>query len=210
MGYSVMMKTAFNLIRQYIEQLSDSEKISELNKLKQLLHEISPFSNEPVDCVLWLPADKIIANDYNPNVMAPTEKKLLRHSIDTDGFTQPVVVSHENNFYRIVDGFHRYQIGQKRTTQKNADFIPVSLVRKTTGEKSDRIASTIRHNRARGKHQITPMSDIVRELHYMGWDDKKISNELGMDGDEVIRLRQISGIAQLFSDEKFSESWTLK
>lgn len=205
-----MMERAFELIRQHIDALSEPEKISELNKVKQLLHEISPFCNEPVDCILWVPVEKLKANDYNPNVMAPPEKKLLKHSIDTDGFTQPVVVALENDGYRVVDGFHRYQVCLKRTPKSMSAFIPVSLVRKSTDDKSLYMASTIRHNRARGKHQITSMSDIVRELHYLGWGDEKISVELGMDSDEVMRLRQISGIAEMFSGEDFSESWTVR
>ncbi|TBL57378.1 IbrB-like domain-containing protein [Hafnia paralvei] len=204
-----MMNSVFQTIRQHITNLSDSDKISELNRIKQFLHEISPFCNEPVDCVLWIPVSQVKANDYNPNVMAPPEKKLLQYSIDTDGFTQPVVLHDEGDGYKIVDGFHRFQVSKKRTPEKMSEYIPVSFVRNKTGDKSHCIASTIRHNRARGKHQITPMSDIVRELHYLGWADEKISQELGMDSDEVIRLRQISGITEVFSGENFSEAWTV-
>lgn len=204
-----MINSVLEAIRQYTEGFNEEDKIKELNKIKLFLHQISPFRNDPVDCVLWVSVNQVSACDYNPNVMAPPEKRLLKHSVDTDGFTQPIVACTEADGYRIIDGFHRSLLCRKRKSHYISGYVPVTLVRNDVTDKSNRIASTIRHNRARGKHHITPMSDIVRELHYLGWGDEKISLELGMDRDEVLRLRQISGITEVFSDQEFSNAWTV-
>ncbi|EHR6806603.1 ParB-like nuclease domain-containing protein [Salmonella enterica] len=187
---------------------SVDEKIVVVNRLKLVLHQYGPFPQEPVDCILWVKTDLIEANDYNPNVMASSEKKLLIHSLESDGFTQPIVVYGVDGKYIVVDGFHRHLIGKK--IAKLNKYQPVACINPDNKTKSCRIAATIRHNRARGKHQIEPMSNIVRDLSRLGWDDKRISDELGMDADEVLRLKQISGIAELFKDEKFSKAWTVK
>jgi len=159
----------------------------------------------PVSRVRWVPAKKVIANDYNPNAVAPPEMKLLAISIKKDGYTQPIVVwLNENGLYEVVDGFHRYRVG---TEILKLSHLPVVIINDNRTNRGDRIASTIRHNRARGKHKISEMSEIVQELARRNWSDKKIGKELGMEQDEVLRLKQISGLAELFSDEEFSTAW---
>jgi ParB-like chromosome segregation protein Spo0J len=161
----------------------------------------------PVSFVRWIESDKIFANDYNPNKVAPIEMKLLEHSILMDGFTQPIVTwKIKENHYEVVDGFHRYIIGKKI----KLSHFPIVIVNSDRTDKNDRIASTIRHNRARGVHRIDKMSDIVVELSRRNWNDKKIAKELGMDADEVLRLKQITGLAELFADEEFSKAWETK
>lgn len=160
--------------------------------------------DHPVSFVRWVPADKVIANDYNPNKVAPPEMKLLEISIREDGFTQPIVVwINDDGFYEVVDGFHRHIIGKKL----GLTHLPVVVINQDREDKGDRIASTIRHNRARGKHQIQAMSDIIVELSRRNWSEQRIGKELGMDADEVLRLKQITGLAELFAGEEFSEAW---
>ncbi|OSD89105.1 transcriptional regulator [Salmonella enterica subsp. enterica serovar Newport] len=193
------------------QALTEEETIQTLNHLRRVLHEVSPFSQEPVDFVLWVKADEVVANDYNPNVMAPGEKKLLKQSLEKDGFTQPVVVSEEKEHYLVVDGFHRQLLGREADTGKRLKgWLPVACINPERKELASRIAATIRHNRAKGKHQITSMSDIVRDLSRQGWTNERIGTELGMDLDEVLRLKQISGLAELFQEESFSPAWTVR
>ncbi len=162
----------------------------------------------PVYGVRAVPIDKVIANTYNPNKVAPPEMRLLELSIWEDGYTQPVVTYYdeERDLYVVVDGFHRYQIlkTSKRIREREKGLLPVVVIDKPMG---DRIASTIRHNRARGSHDIDLMSDLVAELHRLGKTDTWIAKHLGMDADEVLRLKQIGGLADLFRNEEFSRSW---
>lgn len=157
----------------------------------------------PVSSVQWVPVETVHANDYNPNTVAPPEMKLLRISIESDGFTQPIVVWQTDGGYEVIDGFHRHLVGK----EMGLSHLPVVIVNQERTDKGDRIASTIRHNRARGKHQITGMSEIVQELSRRNWNNIKIGRELGMDPDEVLRLKQISGLAEMFADKEFSEAW---
>lgn len=192
-----------------ISALPETERIQALNEVKKALHEISPFKEEPVDCVLWVPADQVEANDYNPNSVAPPEMKLLETSISQDGYTQPIVAWGKNDYYEVVDGFHRNRVGKESRVvkQRVKGYLPITLINDDRQDKSDRIAATIRHNRARGKHQVGAMSDIVLELSRRNWSDEKIGRELGMEPDEVLRLKQITGLAELFADKEFSEAW---
>lgn len=192
-----------------INHLPLAEKIKIINEIKLKLHEVSPFKNEPVDCVLWVPAEQVEANDYNPNKVAPPEMKLLELSIKEDGYTQPIVVWGKNDYYEVVDGFHRNRVGKecKEIRERIHGYLPIVPINPDRQERSDRIAATIRHNRARGKHQVAAMSDIVLELSRRNWSDEKIGRELGMEPDEVLRLKQITGLAELFADSEFSEAW---
>jgi ParB-like chromosome segregation protein Spo0J len=165
--------------------------------------DLTVESNHPVSFVRWVDVDKVYANDYNPNSVAPPEMKLLEHSIASDGFTQPIVVWETEDGYEVVDGFHRHLVGKKIGMKK----LPVVIINVNRSDRGDRIASTIRHNRARGKHQVGAMSDIVQELARRNWSDNKIANELGMEPDEVLRLKQITGLAEMFADEEFSAAW---
>lgn len=162
----------------------------------------------PVYGVKAIPLEKIRANEYNPNSVAPAEMKLLYDSIKEDGYTMPVVCYYhaDDDMYEIVDGFHRYTImvTYKDIYERENGALPVSVIDKPIG---DRMASTIRHNRARGSHDVDLMSNIVAELVEMGKSEKWISKHLGMDLDEILRLKQITGIASLFKDKEFSNSW---
>jgi len=190
--------------------LDTDNKITVLNEVRQFLHEkISPFSNEPVDMVFWVKNDIVVANDYNPNSVAPPEMKLLERSIESDGYTQPIVSWPRDGVVEVIDGFHRHRVGKESeiVNKRVMGYLPVVKIKDTQEDKNDRIASTIRHNRARGKHKIDSMSEIVIELKRRNWSDSKIGKELGMDQDEVLRLVQIRGLAEMFENESFSEAW---
>jgi len=161
------------------------------------------LTQHPVSRVQWVPAELVYANDYNPNSVAPPEMKLLEISIKTDGFTQPIVTWKTEEGYEVVDGFHRHKVGKKL----RMSHLPIVVLNEENTSKEERIAATIRHNRARGKHQVKAMSDIVVELSRRNWSDERIGKELGMDPDEVLRLKQITGLAELFQDKSYSEAW---
>lgn len=157
----------------------------------------------PVMNVQMIPTEKLRANNYNPNSVAPPEMRLLRLSIEHDGYTQPIVCYYdkEEDAYIIVDGFHRFRCAVEYF---DLPAVPVVVIDKPIG---DRMASTIRHNRARGKHGIDPMVTLVASLYAEGWGDEKIAKELGMDADEVLRLKQQRGLAEMFADNDYSKSW---
>ena len=192
-----------------ISKLPLAEKIEAINQAKLALHAISPFINEPVDCVQWVKANTVEANDYNPNSVAVPELKLLALSIGEDGYTQPIVTWVDEERREVIDGFHRNKVGKenKEIAKRIYGYLPVVTANMHRTDKGDRMAATIRHNRARGKHRIDGMSEIVLELKRRNWSDKKISEQLGMDQDEVLRLSQIGGLAEMFSDKEFSEAW---
>ena len=193
-----------------IAALPLDERIDVINRIREALSAYSPFSSEPVDCVRWVKAESVTANDYNPNSVAPPEMKLLEHSITEDGYTQPIVSwLRDDNVREVVDGFHRHRVGResKTVSARIHGYLPVVTINGSREDKSDRIAATIRHNRARGKHKVDAMSDIVIELKRRNWSDEKIGRELGMDADEVLRLCQITGLAEAFADQQFSGAW---
>jgi len=198
-------------ITQSLEGLDVDRRIEAINKIKSALHEVSPFNGEPVDCVLWVKVDNVEANDYNPNQVAPPEMKLLEHSIKEDGYTQPIVAWPRNGHYEVIDGFHRNRVGKesKEVAERIQGYLPLSIINPDRADKSDRIASTIRHNRARGKHTVSGMSDIIIELKNRNWTNERIAKNLGMDQDEILRLCQITGLASLFADQEFSKSWDI-
>ena len=202
-------REAAQVLSTLIDGLPLDEKVETINALKQLLKTLSPFTDEPVDCVQWVPEDLVIANDYNPNSVAPPEMELLHTSIQEDGYTQPIVVFEHDGIYEVVDGFHRNRVGKEYDDirERIHGYLPVTVINDDRHDKADRIASTIRHNRARGKHQVEKMSDIVIDLKRRNWSDEKIARELGMDADEVLRLTQITGLAEMFADQEFSEAW---
>ncbi|EOE1184446.1 TPA: IbrB-like domain-containing protein [Proteus mirabilis] len=211
------IETIISILKEYLAKLNDEQKIEALNTIKLSLHQISPFKNEPTDCVLWIKQQQVIANDYNPNVMSPTEKRLLETSLVKDGYTQPVVVlpiqqsKNKPSQWQVVDGYHRYLLSKKNSLNKRINgYLPITILDVESHTMADQMAATIRHNRARGQHQVAAMSDIVRDLSRLGWNDQKIGDELGMSQDEVLRLKQISGLAELFSEHDFSEAWTVK
>lgn len=162
----------------------------------------------PVYNVISVPINKIKPNTYNPNTVAPPEMRLLYESIKADGYTMPIVCyySRENDVYIIVDGFHRYRVmlEYKDIYDRENGRLPVSVIDKPIDQ---RMASTIRHNRARGTHNVDLMSNIIKELHELGRTDAWISKHLGMDEDEILRLKQITGLTALFKDVKFGRAW---
>jgi len=192
-----------------LQTLPLADKVDALNTIRAVLHEISPFASEPVDYVKWVPAEEVRANDYNPNSVAPPEMELLRVSIMADGYTQPIVTNQEDARFIVVDGFHRNRVGKecKDVAVRLKGYLPIVQIRESQTEKADRIASTIRHNRARGKHKVEAMSDIVVELKKRNWSNEKIAKNLGMDQDEILRLCQISGLVEVFADQQFSRAW---
>ncbi len=162
----------------------------------------------PVYNIRPVPVDKIRANEYNPNKVAPPEMRLLYDSIKEDGYTMPIVCYYnsEDDMYEIVDGFHRYTVmlQHKDIFEREGGMLPVSVIDKPI---EDRMASTIRHNRARGSHDVDLMSNIVAELHRLGRSDAWLAKHLGMDTDEILRLKQITGLAEMFKNNDFSKSW---
>jgi hypothetical protein len=196
-------------IIEHLLSLSVADKIEAINEIREAIHELSPFKNEPVDFVKWVPSESVTANDYNPNKVAPPEMELLEVSIMNDGYTQPVVTFPHEGKIEVVDGFHRTRVSKesKIVRQRVHGYTPTVSIRKEQSGKNDRIASTIRHNRARGKHQVDAMSEIVIELKNRNWTNARISKQLGMDEEEVLRLCQISGLEHLFSDRDFSRAW---
>lgn len=162
----------------------------------------------PVYNVIAVPVDKIQANNYNPNSVAPPEMKLLYDSIKNDGYTMPIVCYYDDaqDIYIIVDGFHRYRIMLEYPDiyEREHGMLPVTVIDKSIDQ---RMASTIRHNRARGSHDVELMSNIVKDLHDLGRSDAWISRHLGMDKDEILRLKQITGLASLFKDINFGKAW---
>ena len=157
----------------------------------------------PVLNVKMVDIDKVIANDYNPNKVAPPEMQLLKHSIEEDGYTQPIVTYYDKDrdIYIVVDGFHRYRCAKEYFNLKQ---IPIVTIDK---ELENRMASTIRHNRARGSHSIELMTNIVADLVDAGMSDKWILDNIGMDAEELLRLKQLSGLASLFKDKDFTKAW---
>jgi ParB-like chromosome segregation protein Spo0J len=209
---SIQNKETVNKILELVSQLkldNNNEVISNLNDIKLALHKISPMKSEPVDCVLWVKNDTVVANDYNPNKVASPEMELLRISISEDGYTQPIVTFRTELAHEVVDGFHRHRVGKECADiqERVHGYLPIVSINSDREDKGDRIASTIRHNRARGKHQVEAMSDIVIDLRKRNWSDEKIARELGMEPDEVLRLAQITGLAEMFADKDFSEAW---
>ena len=204
---NLLQKSIAKVIEE-LKTMDTAEAVDVLNEIRAALHEASPFKGEPVDFVKWVAQETVQANDYNPNAVAPPEMELLRLSIENDGYTQPIV-AYENLIHEVVDGFHRSRCGKEYESIKARvnGFLPVVCINNSRTGKADRIASTIRHNRARGKHAVSIMSDIVVDLRKRNWTDEKISKELGMDKDEVLRLYQVSGLTEMFADKEFSQAW---
>lgn len=162
----------------------------------------------PISDVRWVPIDDVEPNDYNPNAVASKEMKLLYTSIKHDGYTQPIVTiwDEERQKYVIVDGFHRYY-----TCKNNEDIkestggcLPVVVIEKNINE---RMAATVRHNRARGAHSVSGMSSMVFQMLDNGWQDEEICNHLGMEAEEMLRLKHITGFSKLFKDVEYSKAW---
>lgn len=165
------------------------------------------FSHNPVDNVRWIPIEKIYANDYNPNAVALAEMRLLYTSIKHDGYTMPIVCFYdpEHDRYIIVDGFHRYSIMKRFRDiyEANHGHLPVAVIKKSL---NDRMASTIRHNRARGKHSVDGMGKLVTDMLTNGWPDERICAELGLEKEELVRLKHVTGYAKFFKGHTYSRA----
>lgn len=200
------------IIEQITKELENSnDKAKYIQELRNAIHLISPQTNQPVDNIVWIPIEKVYANDYNPNSVAKNEMRLLYTSIKHDGYTQPVVTVYdkENDRYVIVDGFHRYS-----TMKMNQDILdttggllPIVVINKSI---NDRMASTVRHNRARGKHSTTGMANMIFQMLENGWKDDAICSELGLEMDELIRLKHVTGFSKLFENIEYRKSWETK
>lgn len=197
----------------YIATLVDlpmDQRVDAINRIREALHHVSPFQTEPVDFVKWVKNPLVHANDYNPNSVAPPEMALLHRSIQADGYTQPIVsMPDPDGRYEVIDGFHRHRVGKECEDIQSRvhGYLPLVQIRLSQTDRNDRMAATIRHNRARGEHRVDSMADIVVELKRRFWSDEKIAKELGMEPDEVLRLTQVTGLAGLFADREFSTAW---
>lgn len=196
-----------------LDAMPITERVAALNAIRMALHRHSPFTSEPVDCVLWVKAETVAGNDYNPNTVAPPEMRLLERSIKADGYTQPIVTfpdaRDDGRQHTVIDGFHRNRVGKesREVRERLHGYLPITAVKSARHGLKDRMAATIRHNRARGVHGVLPMTDIVADLIRAGWNDSEVAKELGMDADEVLRFKQVSGLPELFKDHRYSKAW---
>ena len=199
-------------IRKYLEAAKAAGKLDEaVSGLRRVIHECSGHTDQPVDWVRWVPIEQVRANGYNPNSVATNEMRLLYVSIAADGYTQPVVCIYDktDDMYEIVDGFHRYS-----TAKLNDDIrarlggmLPVVVLDKDI---NDRMASTVRHNRARGKHSVAGMASMVFSMLEQGWDDAQICKELGLEAEELLRLKHVTGFSKLFENVEYRRAWETK
>lgn len=200
-------------IRKEIEKAfkSSGDQIGFLADLRKFLHEISPLKGQPIDHVRWVPIEMVEANDYNPNSVARVEMQLLATSILHDGYTQPIVTiwDEEKGRFVIVDGFHRYFTCKTNAEirERNHGMLPIVVIEKDI---NDRMASTVRHNRARGKHSISGMSSMVFSMLDNGWADEDICNELGMEPEELLKLKHVTGFSKLFENTEYKKAWKTK
>lgn len=203
------MKEELKKIINYLQGLELGDKVEAINEIREAIHNESPFKTEPTDFIRWVKKEDVHANTYNPNSVAPTEMDLLKLSIEADGYTQPIVTMKSDQGREVIDGFHRHLVGKTYDPiQKRVHgYLPVVTINSDRESLEDRMAATVRHNRARGKHKVEAMSDIVMHLKKRKWSDSKIAKHLGMDEDEVLRLRQITGLTEAFKDREFSEAW---
>lgn len=205
--------TRMDLINQLIESLPDAiaERTKAIEAIRELLNKACPQNSQPIDRVRWVPIEKVQANNYNPNAVARNEMRLLYTSILHDGYTQPVVTIYDETIdkYVIVDGFHRYSTMKMNRDiyERNNGLLPIVVINKDI---NDRMASTVRHNRARGKHSVNGMSSMVFSMLENGWGDADICNELGMEPDELLRLKVTTGFLKLFENREYSDSWKTK
>jgi ParB-like chromosome segregation protein Spo0J len=191
-----------------LRALSEEDRIEALLEIRERINDASPLRSQPIDNVRWVPIEKVTPNEYNPNSVAKIEMGLLYVSILHDGLTQPIVTVYnaETDLYEIVDGFHRYFTVKSNEDLRARTFglLPIVVIDKSVAE---RMASTVRHNRARGKHSVTGMSNLVFRMLEEGRDDSEICNELGMSPEELLRLKHITGFSKLFENAEYRKAW---
>ena len=194
-----------------LKDLPTEERLAQIEKIREELHQLSPNKGQPVDRIRWVPVEMVEPNDYNPNSVAQQEMSLLYTSILHDGYTQPVVTiwDPEREKYVIIDGFHRYFTcrNNEDIRERNHGMLPIVVLDKKI---NDRMASTVRHNRARGKHSVTGMSNMVFSMLEKGWDEAHICQELGMEAEEVLRLKHVTGFSKLFENTEYRRAWETK
>lgn len=204
---NIKILTSIEKTLQKAKGATFDERVEIFNKVGEMLSDLIALPH-PVTRVKLVPIDKVQGNDYNPNRVAPPEMKLLELSIKKDGFTMPVVVANddETGGFVVVDGFHRTTVVKKskEISESLNGYLPVVPLNKNI---EDRITSTVRHNIARGSHQVELTAKLVTVLKKHNWTNERIGRELGMDPDEVLRLKQITGLAEAFADKEFSDSW---
>jgi len=202
---------AIHQINEDMKGMTEAQQIEFLEAIKANIHQRSPLNSQPVDYVRWVDVNDVQANDYNPNSIASQEMHLLYTSILHDGYTQPVVTIYDEEIgkYIIIDGFHRYFTCKNNDDirERNKGRLPIVVLEK---DMNDRMASTVRHNRARGKHSVGGMSNMVFSMLDNGWSDADICNHLGMEPDELLRLKHITGFSKLFADAEYNKAWTTK
>lgn len=182
-----------------------------INEVREFVHEISPINSQPVDFVRWVPVEMVEPNDYNPNSVAHKEMSLLYTSIWQDGYTQPTVTiwDEQKEKFVIVDGFHRYFTckNNQDVRERNKGCLPIVVIKKDINE---RMAATVRHNRARGKHSVDGMSHMIFSLLDNGWKDEDICNYLGMEPEELLKMKHITGFSKLFESTEYKQAWETK
>jgi ParB-like chromosome segregation protein Spo0J len=196
------------MIQDLLSQFNDADIHKKVEVYNQISQELFNFigMKHPVLNVQLVPVNKVLSNDYNPNKVAPPEMRLLKLSIKKDGLTMPIVAAHDKKNFVVVDGFHRrtHVADDKDINESLSGYIPISILDKSV---DNRITSTVRHNLARGIHQVELSANLIVLLRKHNWTNARIGLELGMDADEVLRLKQITGLAELFADKEFSNSW---
>ena len=188
-----------------------NDKALFMNNLREFLHKELSIVQQPIDFVRWVSIDKVQPNDYNPNSVAKVEMGLLYKSIKHDGYTQPIVTIYDEEIgkYVIVDGFHRFYTAEKNKDilSRNKGMLPIVVIEKDINE---RMAATVRHNRARGEHSVSGMSSMVFDMLENGWSEEDICNHLGMEAEEILKLKHITGFSKLFENTEYKQSWTTK
>lgn len=194
-----------------LQDLDDGPMLDIVEELRKEIHRISPQKSQPIDLVQWVPIEDVQPNDYNPNTVASKEMGLLYHSIKMDGYTQPIVTVFDEKIrkYIIVDGFHRYWVAKKQEDIREATngLIPIVVLHKGM---NDRMAATVRHNRARGEHSTKGMSSLVFHMLENGWKDSEICNHIGLEPEELLKLKHITGFSKLFENTHYSKAWETK
>jgi ParB-like chromosome segregation protein Spo0J len=200
-----------NLSKELTKALSIEDNIELIEEIKEVLHKNSVLKTQPINRIKWVKIEKVTPNDYNPNSVAKKEMGLLYTSIKQDGYTQPIVTIYDpkEKMYVIVDGFHRYYTAKTNEDilERNKGRIPIVVIDKDI---NDRMASTVRHNRARGMHSVTGMSSMVFQMLENGWSDEDICNEVGLGIEELVKLKHITGFSKLFEDAEYNKAWETK
>jgi ParB-like chromosome segregation protein Spo0J len=206
-----------NQLAAAIAELPLEEKVEALNQARLALRDVSPFKFEPIDCVQWVESGQIIANDYNPNSVAKPEMKLLQHSVREYGFAMPVITAPletgesltTKRIQVTVDGFHRHKTGSqtKDLAQRMLGYLPVATIAGDASDLNHLMAATVAFNRARGEHSVELMSGLVQKMIELGRTDQEIAKHLGMEAEEVLRLKQMTGLAGLFKGQTYSKAW---